>query len=348
MTNHSAASRSSGLLWRATGAAALIFCLSTGAFAQQAPQDQQQGDQPQQDSPGKPTYAPQDADRPPYSHDRTRQNPPDQQYPPDRQYQNEQRRQPPEPSQPLPGVLTVPAGTVLIIRTTDFLSTDHNKVGDQFTATLEQPLVVNGWVVARRGQTIVGKVKDVRKAGRVKGTSELGVELTDITIVDGHQVPILTELWKGSGGTSHGQDAATIATTTGVGALIGAAADWGTGAAIGAGAGAVAGIGAVLLTRGHPTVVPPESQLTFRLVDPVKIDTTQSQQAFLPVNQEDIEGRSDHRRPRLAAGYPPYPAYPYYPGGYYGPYYGYPAYVGVYGGWWGYGRGFYGRRRFRY
>jgi len=342
MTNHSAASRSSGLLWRTTGAAALIFCLSTGTFAQQEPQDQQPGDQPQQDSPAKPTYAPQDADRPPYSHDRTRDNPPD------RQYQNEQRPQPAQSSQPLPSTLTVPAGTVLIIRTTDVLSTDHNQVGDQFTATLEQPLVVNGWVVARRGQTIIGKVKDVRKAGRIKGTSELGVELTDITVVDGRQLPILTELWKGSGGTSHGQDAATIGTTSGVGALIGAAADWGTGAAIGAGAGAVAGIGAVLLTRGHPTVVPPETQLSFRLVDPVKIDTTQSQQAFLPVNQEDIEGRSDHRRPRLAAGYPPYPAYPYYPGGYYGPYYAYPGYVGVYGGRWGYGPGFYGRRRFRY
>ena len=342
MTNHSARSRSSGLLWRATGAIALMFCLTTGTYAQQAPQDPQRGDQPQQDSASKPTYTPQDADKPPYSHDRRRQNPPDQN-PPDRQYQNEQRSQPAQPSQPLPSVLTVPAGTVLIIRTTDFLSTDHNKVGDQFTATLEQPLVVNGWVVARRGQTIVGKVKDVRKAGRVKGTSELGVELTDITIVDGRQLPILTELWKGSGGTSHGQDAATIATTTGVGALIGAAADWGTGAAIGAGAGAVAGIGAVLLTRGHPTIVPPESQLTFRLVDPVKIDTPQSQQAFLPVSQEDVEGRSDHRRPRLAAGYPPYPAYPY---GYYAPYYPYPGYVGFYGGWWG--PGYYGRRRFRY
>jgi len=28
------------------------------------------------------------------------------------------------------------------------------------------------------------------------------------------------------GGTSHGQDATTVATTTGLGALIGAAADW--------------------------------------------------------------------------------------------------------------------------
>jgi|SRR5216683_2622296 len=348
MTNHSAASRSSGLLWRATGAAALMFCLSSGTYAQQEQQGQQQdqqqgqqqGDQQQHDPPAKPTYTPQDADRPPYSHDRTRQNPPDA------QSRNEQPPQHTQPSQPLPGTLTVPAGTVLVIRTTDFLSSDKNQIGDQFTATLDQLLVVNGWVVARRGQTLVGKVKDVRKAGRVKGTSELGVELTDITIVDGRQLPILTELRKGSGGTSHGQDAATIGTTTGVGALIGAAADWGRGAAIGAGAGAAAGIGAVLLTRGRPTVLYPEEQLSFRLVDAVKVDTTQSQQAFLPVGQQDFEGgRMERRGPRrVAAAYPgPYG----YPCGYYGPCYAYPGYVGFYSGW-GYGPGFYGRRRFRY
>jgi hypothetical protein len=214
--------------------------------------------------------------------------------------------QPAEPAapqgQPFPATLTIPAGTILVTRINDYLSTDHNKIGDQFTATLENPIVVNGWVVARRGQTIVGKVKEVRKAGRVKGTSELGVELTDLSVVDGRQLPILTELWKGSGGTSHGQDAATIGTSTGLGALIGAAADWGTGAAIGAGAGAAAGIGLVLLTRGRPTVIGPEAQLSFRLVDPVTVDTTQSQQAFLPVNQRDFEDRiqAPARMPILA------------------------------------------------
>jgi hypothetical protein len=346
MTNHSAASKTSALLWSATGTVALMFCLSAGAYAQEQQdqqgqqQDQQQAQQadqqqPPPDRPTKPTYAPQDADRPPYIHDnRSMRNAPE---PPS------QPAQAVQPSQPVPGALTVPAGTVLIIRTTDFLSTDKNQIGDQFTAVLDQPLVVNGWVVARRGQVLVGKVKDVKKAGRIKGTSEMGVELTDITIVDGRQLPILTELWKGSGGTSHGQDAATIGTTTGVGALIGSTADWGRGAAIGAGAGAAAGIAAVLLTRGRPTVVEPETLLNFRLVDPLKIDTTQSQQAFLPVTQQDFYGgRMEHRGPRRVAGYPgPYG----YPCGYYAPCYGYP-YVGFYGAY-GYGRGYYGRRGFR-
>jgi hypothetical protein len=339
MVNQPAKSSSFLTISRGTVALALAVCLSAGAYAQEQ-QAQQQADQQQQTQDSqpqpKPTYAPQDADKPPYSHDRPIQNAPDAQSP---------------PAQSLPGILTVPAGTILIIRINDYLSTDHNQIGDPFTAVLENPLVVNGWVVARSGQVIVGKVKEVRKAGRIKGTSELGVELTDMTVVDGHQVPILTELWKGSGGTSRGQDAATIGTTTGLGALIGAAADWGTGAAIGAGAGAAAGIGAVLLTRGRPTILEPEDQLSFRLVDPVKIDTTQSQQAFLPVTQRDFDGgRLEHRGPGRVAGI--YPGPYAYPCGYYGPCYAYPGYFypgyvgfGFYDGW-GWGRGYY-RHGFR-
>ena len=331
MVHHPAKPTNFGSIWRGTGALALALCLSAGAYAQEQ-QSQQQGDPPQQtqDTPSKPTYASQDVDKPPYSHDRPVQNAPDP---------------PPQPAQSVPGTLTVPAGTILLIRMNDYLSSDRSKIGDQFTAVLDQPLIVNGWVVARRGQVLVGQVKQVRQAGRIKGTSELGVELTDMTTVDGRQVPILTELWKASGGTSHGQDAATIGTTTGLGAVIGAAADWGRGAAIGAGAGAAVGIGAVLLTRGRPTILEAEEPLSFRLVDPVRIDTTQSQQAFQPVNQRDFDGgRMEHRTlRRVAGGYPgPYA----YPCGYYGPCYAYP-YVGVYSAY-GYGRGYYGHRGFRY
>jgi hypothetical protein len=68
----------------------------------------------------------------------------------------------------------------------------------------------------------------------------------------------------------------------------------------------VAGIGAVLLTHGRPTLLEPETQLSFRLVDPVKVDTTQSQQAFSPVAEQDFDGGRGERGPRrvVAAGYP--------------------------------------------
>ena len=350
-------------VFRWAGAAALALSLSGFALAQQE-QPPQQTDQPPQSLQAQPQdqQAPpqQDSIRPPTSVDRVPQNAPQsgQQSPP--QYSQQSPAPPTGPNDeyaPPPALLTIPAGTILIMRLNEPLSSDRNQVGDQFSGVLEQPIVVSGWVVARRGQIVMGQVKSVQKAGRVKGVSQLGVELTDLTLVNGEQAPILTELWKGSGGTSHGADAATIGGSTALGAIIGSAADWGRGAAIGAGAGAAAGIGAVLLTRGRPTILEPESQLSFRLVDPVKVDTSHSQQAFLPVSQEDFGGGRGYR-PRLRSGAGYYGGYgPYAPCGYYYPCYYGPGYVGVYSGfgWWGpgyygrgyYGRGFYGRRGFR-
>ena len=242
------------------------------------------------------------------------------------------------------------------VRINEYLSSDRNQVGDRVTATLQQPVVVNGYVVARRGQMLVGQVEAAEKAGRIKGTSQLGIELTDMTLADGQSRPILTELWKGSGGTSRGADAATIGGTTALGAAIGSIADWGRGAAIGAGAGAAAGIGAVLLTRGRPTVIPPETWLTFRLKEAVTVDTTQSARAFLPVSQYDYDGgrrgsryqggyatQGPYAQSPYACGYnapcypPPTYAYPYgaYPGYYYpGPSFYYGGYYGRWGRRW--------------
>ena len=248
--------------------------------------------------------------------------------------------------QAVPESLTIPAGTVIFARLGEPLSSDRNHEGDGFTATLDRPIIVDGWVVARRGQTILGSVTVARKAGRVKGVSQLGLELTDMTAVDGQQLPVLTELWQGSGGTSHGADAAGIATTTGMGTIIGAAVDGGAGAGIGAGAGAVAGIAMVLLTRGKPTALGPETLLSFRLKDPVDISTANSQQAFQPAGPYDYPAAPPSLRPRgngyaaYPPAYPPAPAYytscgpwgcaPYY--GSYGPYLGFTYYGGYHHG----------------
>jgi hypothetical protein len=213
------------------------------------------------------------------------------------------------------------------VRTDQVLSSDHNQPGDGFSVTLAQPLVANGFVVARRGQILSGRVAEAVKAGRVKGTSRLALELTDITLADGQNMPLHTQLVQYSGGTSQGRDAAAIGTTTGVGAAVGAAAGGGVGAGIGAGAGAAASTIGVLLTRGRPTEVYPEALLTFRTQDSLTISTDRSAQAFVPVRQEDYAPDGQPGRPQLArrrpgyyGGYPyPYPPYPYFYGpGYYG------------------------------
>ena len=72
----------------------------------------------------------------------------------------------------------------------------------------------------------------------------------------------------------------------------------------------------------------------------------QSQQAFLPVTQQDFDGgRLEHRGPRPVAAV--YPGPLYYPCGYYGPCYAYPGFVGFYDGW-GRSPGYYGRGGFRH
>jgi hypothetical protein len=207
---------------------------------------------------------------------------------------------------------------------------------------------------------------EAKKAGRVSGVSRLGITLTSLTLVDGQGVPIQSQLLVRQGPTSVGHDFAAVAGTTGLGAAIGAAVEWGSGAAIGAAVGAAAGTIGVLLTRGYPTVVGPETQLTFQVTAPVTIETKYAPQAFRFVDPADYPLLQT--QPQQAPPYPvplvyayPYCVYnalPFCP--YYYPYYGlsysygpsfsffvgYPAYYG-YGGFypeWGHHRYVYALR----
>jgi hypothetical protein len=278
------------------------------------------------------------------------QNYPPQNYPP-------QNYPPPAP---VPARLTIKPGTYVTVRINQWLSSDRNQKGDTFTATLSQPVIVDGIVVAQRGQTVYGQVSEAQKAGRVEGTSRLGLQLTQLTLVDGDQASVQSQMVNQKGQTSQGRDAAAIGVTTGLGAAIGAGVNGGVGAGVGAGAGLVVGVLGVLLTRGRPTVIYPESVLTFQISGPVDIATDRAPQAFQPVNTQPAYGRGYGQQgygpgPTTAYGPTPYgaptpaPAYGYgagiYPG--YSPYaYGYPyPYYGGFGVFVGpgfYGRGFYG------
>lgn len=230
--------------------------------------------------------------------------------------------------------LTMRPGTTLTVHVNEPLSSDHNQVGDVFSATLTQPVIVLGIVVARYGQTVTGQVVDAKKAGRVSGVSRLGITLTSLTLVDGQNVPLQSQLVVRQGSTSVERDVAAVAGTTGLGAAIGAAAGWGKGAAIGAGAGAAAGVVGVLLTRGDPTVVGPETLLAFQTTTPVTIETNDAPQAFRFVESTDYPPAQAQLQ--QAAAYPPPTAYPYpysvyyttpyYP--YFYPDYGYPYFYG--------------------
>ena len=243
-----------------------------------------------------------------------------------------------------PATLTLPAGAVIPVRINQWLSSDRNHPGDTFSAVLDQPLVVHGWVVARRGQTAMGRVDVAQKASQGNGVSQLGLEITELALVDGEQIPVSTQMQQAAPAPAPPgaaeRNVATVATTTAIGTIVGAAVGRGTGAAIGAGIGATAGLAAVLYTRGQPTTIAPETLLSFRLQSPVEISTETGRVAFQPVTQADYKDQDAYANgPRLrregpGPGYPaPYPA-PYYYSGYCGAW-GWSCYPGPYWGWGG-------------
>jgi hypothetical protein len=248
-----------------------------------------------------------------------------------------QQQAPQAMQKPVPAQLTVRAGTTVTVRLSQALSSEHNQTGDTFYGTLAEPLIVDGVVVAQRGETVTGRVTEAQKAGRVEGTSKLGVELVSLKLADGNPVNVQTQMIGHGGGTSYGNDVGLVAGTTALGAAVGAGAAGGVGAAMGAGAGAGLGLIGTLFTKGRPTVLYPETQLTFNIKAPVEIATDRAPQAFHYATARDYgTGGAPGYAQRPPAGYAPG-----YAPGYYGPaYYPYPYYWGpsVYVG--GYYRGF--------
>jgi hypothetical protein len=180
-------------------------------------------------------------------------------------------QEPPAPAARQPRTVVLPAGTNIAIRLGETLSTEHNYSGDTFRGTLDAPVILDGAIIADRGSKVLGKIVSAEKAGRVKGTSDLTLALTELNTTDGQRISIQTSSLDRQGGKSTGKDAAKVGGGAALGAIIGAIAGGGKGAGIGAGVGGAAGAGDVLLTRGKPVVLESETKLSFRLAAPVNI-----------------------------------------------------------------------------
>lgn len=84
---------------------------------------------------------------------------------------------------------TVPAGTTLIVRTLDTISS-QDRVGKKFTAQLDQDVVVNGNVLLRAGTKIFGRVESSRA---LSGPQSRPLTL-NLTAISSHEreVPVIT------------------------------------------------------------------------------------------------------------------------------------------------------------
>jgi len=176
------------------------------------------------------------------------------------------------PSTPQPAQVTLKAGMLILARTGQGLSSEHNAPGDGFTATLDEPLVADGWVIAEKGARLEGKVVET---GRGKRQPELVVMLTQLKTSDGQRVAIETETFAKHAQMATGDTAGKVLAGTVIGAAIGAIAGGGKGAAIGAGVGTAAGAGGAAATRSKPAVLPAETLIRFRLKNTVTITERQ-------------------------------------------------------------------------
>ena len=174
------------------------------------------------------------------------------------------------PPPPPPKKVTIPAGTQLTIRLNDPLDTEKNQVGDSFHGTLGAPIVMNDETVIPSGADVVGRVVDVKSAGRFAGNSALKLELNSLS-VNGKTYNIQTSQWSREGKGEGKNTAIKTGGGAAVGAIIGGLAGGGKGAAIGSVAGAGAGAGASAVKKGEQIKLAPESSLSFLLINPLTV-----------------------------------------------------------------------------
>src|SRR3984893_4178205 len=169
---------------------------------------------------------------------------------------------------PRPKPIVVPAGTVVSVVLDETVGSKGSRPGQTFTATVRQPVEVDGRVAIPKGARATGLVKDAKPAGRFKGGAQLELTLTSIEVHGKNydvQTTAPTETSKGKGKRT----AAMVG--GGGGGLIGGLAGGGKGAIIGGLIGAAAGTGGAGLTGKRDITLPAETPITFKLVDPLEI-----------------------------------------------------------------------------
>jgi hypothetical protein len=166
--------------------------------------------------------------------------------------------------------VTVPAGTRILIRTVDSIDSSKQKTGFRFTANLETNLQLDNTVVAPRGSTVYGRLAQASSAGRMSGSSDLTLELTDL-VINGTAYPLMTSTYEVKGKGEGGNTAKKVVGGAGLGALIGGIAGGGKGAGIGAAAGAAGGTAVAASKKGQQLQIPSETLLEFRLAQPASL-----------------------------------------------------------------------------
>jgi hypothetical protein len=169
-----------------------------------------------------------------------------------------------------PEALVVPAGSHIVVRLGQAVGSKISTSGQAFSATVAQPVEVNGKAVIPAGAEASGTVAEAVPLGRFKGGARLQVALDTIK-VGGNTYKVQTSAVTQSAQGKGKRTAVAVGGGAGLGAIIGGLAGGGKGAAIGVLAGAGAGTAGAAFTGNKDIVLPAESALSFKLLQPLEL-----------------------------------------------------------------------------
>jgi hypothetical protein len=157
-------------------------------------------------------------------------------------------------------------GAEVKVRLLETLDSSQTKSGQEFSATIAEPVMAGKRVILAKGTAVRGRVTEVTRPGHMKTPASMGLVLTNVVGTRGANA-LQSELLVIDGESHALRNAALIGGGAGAGAIVGGIADGGKGALIGAGVGAAAGGATAYLTGKKELVLPVETELTF-IVDP--------------------------------------------------------------------------------
>jgi hypothetical protein len=167
---------------------------------------------------------------------------------------------------------TIPAGTVIRVRTMAPIAVDSAQSGERFSGSLADPLTNSGGaILIPRGASVELTAVRVKKASRISGRDRIDLKVDSITF-RGRSYSVVTTIAESKGS---GKGTRTLTRTgigAGAGALIGGIAGGGTGLAVGALAGGGAGTAVAAATGGKHLTIPAETVLSFQLQSPVRMN----------------------------------------------------------------------------
>jgi hypothetical protein len=166
--------------------------------------------------------------------------------------------------------VTLPEGTHLMVLLDESVSSAQQRSGDSFAATVSAPIQVDGKTVIPKGARAIGHVVEARASGHLETPARLALRLDSVE-VDGKSYALDTATISFTGPNHNKRNLFAIGGGTGAGALIGGLAGGGKGALIGGAVGAGAGTAGAAATGKKDIQLPPESSLSFRLVQPATV-----------------------------------------------------------------------------